>query len=104
MALKLKVEFKNLQSVFTTLNLKALTQFQNLKITDVFIDSDSKNLYFFEGNANAIVVNISESLALAAEKTFSDSAVIAELAALESGLIKGDIATVTESIAFFVVF
>ena len=72
MALKLKVEFKNLQSVFTTLNLKALTQFQNLKITDVFIDSDSKNLYFFEGNANAIVVNISESLALAAEKTFSD--------------------------------
>ena len=104
MALKLKVEFKNLQSVFTTLNLKALTQFQNLKITDVFIDSDSKNLYFFEGNANAIVVNISESLAFAAEKTFSDSAVIAELAALESGLIKGDIATVTESIAFFVVF
>ena len=104
MALKLKVEFKNLQSVFTTLNLKALTQFQNLKITDVFIDSDSKNLYFFEGNANAIVVNISESLALAAEKTFSDSTVIAELAALESGLIKGDIATVTESIAFFVVF
>ena len=83
MALKLKVEFKNLQSVFTTLNLKALTQFQNLKITDVFIDSDSKNLYFFEGNANAIVVNISESLALAAEKTLSDSAVIAELAALE---------------------
>lgn len=104
MALKLKVEFKNLQSVFTTLNLKALTQFQNLKITDVFIDSDSKNLYFFEGNANAIVVNISESLAFAAEKTLSDSAVIAELAALESGLIKGDIATVTESIAFFVVF
>lgn len=104
MALKLKVEFKNLQSVFTTLNLKALTQFQNLKITDVFIDSDSKNLYFFEGNANAIVVNISESLALAAEKTFSDSAVIAELAALESGLIKGDIATVTESIATLVAF
>ena len=104
MALKLKVEFKNLQSVFTTLNLKALTQFQNLKITDVFIDSDSKNLYFFEGNANAIVVNISESLALAAEKTFSDSAVIAELAAFESGLIKGDIATVTESIATLVAF
>ena len=118
MAFRLKVEFENLQSVLTLIKLRAVAQFQNLSladilldpnrqdivITDVLLDSDSKNLYFLQGDTNAVIVNISESLAFAAEKTLSDSAIIAELKALETGLVKGDIATVTESISTLLIF
>lgn len=118
MAFRLKVEFENLQSVLTLIKLRAVAQFQNLSlanilldpnrqdivITDVLLDSDSKNLYFFQGDTNAVIVNISEALALQSQKIITDAMAVAELADLETGLAKGDIATITESITTLLIF
>lgn len=104
MALKIKVEFQKLKSVLSSLNLKAPLQFQNLSITDVLIDSDSKNLFFLEGDNGAVIINISESLAFLAGKEITDSMAMAEQANLEAGLAKGDTFSVAESISTLLIF
>ena len=67
MAFKSKLDYTKLKSVLSVLNLRAPFTYQNLQITDVLLDAESKNLFFTtqHGSANAVSVSISEATAFA---------------------------------------
>jgi hypothetical protein len=117
MAFKSTVHKGPLKSVLSVLKLKAPFTYQNLQITDVLLDADSKNLFFVTG-ANALTVTISEATAFALDKGIADAATIvevyvsafsaakaetlsvAESAALESELNKSETTSLTDSPVF----
>ena len=103
MAFKSTVDFTKLKSVLSVLNLKAPFTYQNLQITDVLLDADSKNL-FFTTNASALTVTISESLAQALDKAVTETISISEAAALAVSIPTSDSTTISESYSDVVSF
>ena len=121
MAFKSKLDYTKLKSVLSVLNLRAPFTYQNLQITDVLLDAESKNLFFTtqHGSSNALTVSISEAAALSLSKGgIADAATIAEVyvsafnaaktetlsiaesAALASELSKNETVNLTDSPAF----
>ena len=73
---------------FLSLNLE--TTFVNLQ-AQIFIDSDTKNLYFYAGHPNAEIINLSEQAALGFSKTLADAFGMGEqITAFSFGLGKTD--------------
>ena len=69
MAFKSKLDYTKLKSVLSVLNLRAPFTYQNLQITDVLLDAESKNL-FFTTDVTALTVTISEATAFAFPRGF----------------------------------
>ena len=103
MAFKSTVDFTKLKSVLSVLNLKSPFTYQNLQITDVLLDADSKNL-FFTTDASALTVTISESLAQALDKAVTETISISEAAALAVSIPTSDSTTISESYSDVVSF
>lgn len=103
MAFKSTVHKGPLKSVLSVLKLKAPFTYQNLQITDVLLDADSKNL-FFVTDANALTVTISESLAQALDKAVTETISISEAAALAVSIPASDSTTISESYSDVVSF
>ena len=56
--------FQDLRSLVTFTNIENVVQYVNLSAVNVFLDDDTKNLYFSSqyGSAEALVVTLSEVL------------------------------------------
>lgn len=54
--------FQNLKSLVTFTNLQSSLQYVNLSAVNVFLDPDTKNLFFLSGHPNAEVITLSEAL------------------------------------------
>lgn len=84
-------------------NLEAGVNFENFHIT-TFLDSDTKNLYFYPGNPNAVVLNITEQAALDVGKALNDSLAMSEVAQIEAGKNVSDSLAITENLVKEILF
>ena len=98
MAFKSTVDYTKLKSVLSLLKLKAPFTYQNLQITDVLLDAESKNL-FFTTDVTALTVTISEATAFALDKGIADAATIAEVYVSAFSAAKAETLSVAESAA-----
>lgn len=71
---------------------------------EIFVDSDTKNLYFYPGNPNAVTINITEETAFAVGKALTDSFGMADLPEKEIGKAASDSVAMTESLFKEVLF
>lgn len=72
------------------LQLNLATTFVNLQ-AQIFVDSDTRNLYFYSGHPNAEIINLSELAALSVGKTLADAFGMGEqITAFNFGLGKSD--------------
>ena len=99
MAFKSKLDYTKLKSVLSVLSLRAPFTYQNLQITDVLLDAESKNLFFTtqHGSPNAVSVSISEATAFALEKGIADAATITEVYASAFITSRAETLSVAES-------
>ena len=99
MAFKSKLDYTKLKSVLSVLNLRAPFTYQNLQITDVLLDAESKHLFFTtqHGSPNAVSVSISEATAFALEKGIADAATITEVYASAFITSRAETLSVAES-------
>jgi len=98
MAFRLKVDFQNLKSVLSSVNLKAPLSFVSLQITDILLDADSKNLFFTEGRQGAITINIAESAAISFSRPAADSFGVTDAPALAVSRPVSDALSVAENL------
>ena len=98
MAFRLKVDFQNLKSVLSSVNLKAPLSFVSLEITDILLDADSKNLFFTEGRQGAITINIAESAAISFSTSAADSLGLTDAPALGLSRPVSDALSVAENL------
>ena len=98
MAFRLKVDFQNLKSVLSSVNLKAPLSFVSLQITDILLDADSKNLFFTEGRQGAITINIAESAAISFSRPAADSFGVTDAPALAVSRPVSDALSIAENL------
>lgn len=104
MAFRLKVDFQNLKSVLSSVNLKAPLSFVSLQITDILLDADSKNLFFTEGRQGAITINIAESAAISFSRPAADSFGVSDAPALAVSRPVSDALSIAENLTKVVDF
>lgn len=79
---------------FISLNLS--TNYQQIN-ADIFLDSDTKNLYFYAGHPNAEIVNLTEATAFNVNTLKDDSfGVLDQLQSVNTNLGKGEIVSLSE--------
>lgn len=83
-------------SLISFINLNLSTNYQQIN-ADIFIDSDTRNLYFYAGHPNAEIVNLTEATAFSVNTVQADSfGVIEQLQSVDTNLGKNETVSLTE--------
>ena len=91
--------FQNLQAVITHTELQSSLQYVNLSAVNVFLDPDSKNLYFLSGHPNAESFGLTDAPALTFVTTKTDTFTISEETALAFASSQSDTVGISESLS-----
>ena len=96
--------FQNLKSLVTFTNLQSSLQYVNLSAVNVFLDADSKNLYFLPGHPNAESFSLTDLPVLTFSTTKEETVSIAEELALAFATSQSDTVGIAESFSRVVDF
>lgn len=96
--------FQNLKSLVTFTNLQSSLQYVNLSAVNVFLDADSKNLYFLPGHPNAESFSLTDLPVLTFSTTKEETVSIAEELALAFATSQSDTVGIAESLSKVVDF
>ena len=91
--------FQNLQAVITHTELQSSLQYVNLSAVNVFLDPDSKNLYFVGNNPNALSISLTDVPAVTFVTTKTETLTISEETALAFASSQSDAVSISESIS-----
>lgn len=122
MAFKFTVDHTDLRIIIDTDSLEPVTSFQNIKTdlsfvgleqdltfvnlaaANVFLDADSKDLFFTSGHPNAITISLTDTPVVSFSKAASDTTSVSEEAVLTVGKGLSDTPTISESLARVVTY
>ena len=99
MAFKFTVDHTDLKIETTLVGLKQDLTFVNLTAANVFLDADSKDLFFTSGHPNAIIISLTDTPVVSFSKAASDTTSVSEEAVLTVGKGLSDTPTISESLA-----
>ena len=91
--------FQNLQAVITHTELQSSLQYVNLSAVNVFLDPDSKNLYFLSGHPNAETISLTDVPAILFETARTETVTLSEEATLAFSKSASDTVGISESIS-----
>jgi len=104
MAFKFTVDHTDLKIETNLVGLKQDLTFVNLTAANVFLDADSKDLFFTSGHPNAIIISLTDTPVVSFSKAASDTTSVSEESVLTVGKGLSDTLTISESLDKFITF
>lgn len=98
MAFKFTVDHTDLKIETNLVGLKQDLTFVNLTAANVFLDADSKDLFFTSGHPNAIIISLTDTPVVSFSKAASDTTSVSEESVLTVGKGLSDTFTISESL------
>ena len=96
--------FQNIRADLSFIGLEQDLTFVNLTAANIFLDADSKDLFFTSGHPNAITISLTDAPVISFSKPASDTTSVSEEAVLTVGKGLSDTPTISESLARVVTY